>query len=61
MAARKGKTKTAKVKSLKSKRLNADQAGQVKGGLLPAVNVAQKLAPSTAWKWSPSVSGIAWK
>jgi hypothetical protein len=33
MAARKGKTRTAKVKSLESRRLDPDQAGQVKGGL----------------------------
>ncbi len=34
MAAKKGKTKSAKVSSLKSKKLNADQASEVKGGVL---------------------------
>jgi hypothetical protein len=46
MAAKKGKT--SKAKSLKSKHLTADQAGQVKGGLLPAVRlggVMDKVAP----------------
>jgi hypothetical protein len=33
MAAKKGKTKSAKVSGMKSKKLSADQAGQVKGGL----------------------------
>jgi len=48
MAAKKGKTKTAKVKSLKSRKLDSDQASQVKGGLLPAVNLAVQ------WKWAPT-------
>jgi hypothetical protein len=32
MAAKKGKSTSAKVPGLKSKKLSADQAGQVKGG-----------------------------
>jgi len=47
MAARKSKTKTVKAKSLKSKQLDAGQASQVKGGLLPAV----RRSPD---KWSPT-------
>jgi hypothetical protein len=39
MAAKRGTTQAAKVNSLKSRRLDAARAGQVKGGLVPAVNL----------------------
>lgn len=58
MAAKKGKS--TKAKSLKSKHLRADQAGQVKGGLLPAVNqrgVLDKHSPISA----ALSRGAAWK
>ena len=62
MAAKKGKSKSAKVPALKSKKLNADQAGQVKGGILISSTVAHKdmegvqkgihfkLTDAAAWK-----------
>lgn len=63
MAAKKGKSKSAKVPALKSKKLSADQAGQVKGGILissavafkdPAVQkgIHFKLTDAAAWKLS---------
>lgn len=63
MAAKKGKTKSAKVSSLKSKKLSADQAGQVKGGLTVATNIAHKGSiahkDSVAWKLADgSISGF---
>jgi hypothetical protein len=58
MAAKKGKTRSSKVKSLKSKRVDADQATRVKGGLLPAVDMSvQKVAE----KWAPVVNRAIWK
>jgi hypothetical protein len=41
------KRRTAKVRNMKSQKLDADQASQVKGGLLPAVRL-------TPGKWSPT-------
>lgn len=43
MAAKKGKTKSAKVSNLKSKKLSPNQAGQVKGGLAGSTNLIHKV------------------
>lgn len=53
MTAKKGKSKTTKVSSLKSKKLNAKQADQVKGGI-----IAVSVAPHKDWAAHKSPSGI---
>lgn len=55
MAAKKGKTKSAKVSGLKSKKLSAENAGQVKGGASPTISEGIWKSPaghkdSVAWK-----------
>lgn len=42
MAVKKGKNKSAEVTGLKSKKLSADQANQVKGGLSVSTNLTPK-------------------
>ncbi len=63
MAAKKGKSKSAKVPSLKSKKLSADQAGHVKGGILISSTVAHKdmiaNTGNAAWKLNAGVA--SWK
>ncbi len=64
MAAKKGKSKSAKVSSLKSKKLGADQAGAVKGGALISNTQGVFKTPTTqvsnsAWKLDAASS--AWK
>lgn len=46
------------MKSLKSRRLDTDQASQIKSGLLPMVSVAYK---SPALKWDGAVNKVAYK
>lgn len=62
MAAKKGKTKTAKVTDLKSRKLSAKAADQVKGGILISSNLAHKdmvaqKGNEAAWK----LSSPSWK
>jgi hypothetical protein len=52
------RSRSPKVKSLKSRRLDTDQASQIKSGLLPMVSVAYK---SPALKWDGAVNKVAYK